>query len=338
MLNGVRLPARHVRAVLWLTAIVTFALLLLPMVRGDVGSAQSPTRGLASRVGAEAAAAITGSPPQAVDRTPYAALPPGGGDSADTAAQGTLGGLGLLDLPGVSVSGGPVSVNDGSATAIFTAYQVYLLGGRVQAQNVRVAARAETRAGQASVDGEIEMDTLLVDGIAVPAPMLNQTIPLPGIGQLVVRELLVDRPGTDRATVIARAFRVVPDETVSALGGEELIVGSAVAGVPNVALSPPLTPQLQPRTTIAPILPLSTRSPIDRSLDTSRVDNDNLSFDDNFEEDNESDDNVRTGGSTGGTVSPARTSTPVVVTVVVVVQTATPQVTATPSPSATPVR
>ena len=280
-----------------------------------------------TRVGAEAMAVGLGSPPRALDGSPYAALPPAGGNVTDAAPATTVGGVGTIELPGVAVSGGPVGGTDGSATATISAFRVELFGGRIRARDVRVDATASLADGQASVGGDVFFDGLVVDGMPYPAPELNQEIPLPGVGTLVVRERNLIQFGPAAATVFVRAFRIIPagESVPGAPTGGDVVIGAATAGVPDVALAPPGSLRSGAIPTVGEYVAISTRAPVDLSVPDPNVDNDNLDFDNDNDFDNGNDNGGSPTAATGtGTPRATSATTPVVVTVVVVVQTPTP--------------
>ncbi|MDP8921380.1 MAG: hypothetical protein M3O34_00670, partial [Chloroflexota bacterium] len=294
-----------------------------------------------TRIGAEAMAAGVGAPPRALDGAPYAALAPAGGSVVDAAPSTVIGGVGTIELPSVTVSGGPVGGVDGTATTTATVWRVELFGGRVRAGDVRVDAMASLTDGQASVGGDVSIEGLVVDGVPYPAPELNQQIPLPGIGTLVVRERSLVQFGPAAATVFVRAFRIVPfgASVAGVPDGSEIVIGAATAGVPGFALAPPRVIRSDAIPTVGEYVAISTRAPIDLSVPQPSIedidfDNDNDDFDnDNDADDGDDDadeDEDESENDNGGTVTrtgtPRETSSdaPVVVTVVVVVQTPTP--------------
>ena len=328
------MPGRRGRAAVRLMAVGLLMALLGTSIGAARGAAQIIPSGQApnppTRVGAEAMVAGLGAPPRALDGSPYAALPPAGGNVTDAAPSTTIGGVGTIDLPGVSVSGGPVGGTDGSATTTFSAFRVDLFGGRVRARDVRVDATAGLTDGQATVGGDVFFEGLVVDGVPYPAPELNQQIALPGIGTLVVRERSLVQFGPASATMLVRAFRIIPsDGAVAGVpAGEEIVIGAATAGVPNVALAPPgmLTSNALP--TVGEYVAISTRAPVDLTVPQPNIDNDNLDFDNDNDFDNGNGNGNDNSGSvaTGTRTTPGPTSStaPVVVTVVIVVQTPSP--------------
>jgi hypothetical protein len=315
---------------------------ILALVGASVGAAQAPSAPVPNPptwAGAEAVAASVGAPPVPVSGGPYAALPPAGGNVTQAAGTLALGGVGTLDLPSVSASGGPIEGRGGTASTTAAIWRVDLFGGRVRARDVRVSARAGMDLGQATADGDVYFEGLTVDGRYYPDPALNQEIPLPGLGRLVVRERTVLQFGPAAATAFVRAFRVVLTEggVAGAPVGGEVLIGAVAAGVPDVALLPPGAPAADARPTIGEYVPISTRAPVDTTIRTTIIgnenapdDNDNDNDDDNGNgntNDNGGDDGAAPTGTPRSTGTPGGT-TPVVVTVVVVVQTPTPS----PSP------
>lgn len=319
----------------WWAAVRLVAVGVLMAVMGtSIGAAQVIPSGQApnppTRVGAEAMVAGLGAPPRALDGSPYAALPPAGGNVTDAAPSTIIGGIGTIDLPGVTASGGPVGGTDGSATTTVSAFGVDLFGGRVRVRDVRVDATASLTDGQASVGGDVYFEGLVADGVPYPAPELNQEIALPGIGTLVVRERSIVQFGPAAATIVVRAFRIIADDgAVAGLpAGSELVIGSATAGVPDVALAPPGALTTNPIPAAGEYVAISTRAPIDLTVPDPVVDNDNLDFDNDNDFDEENGNGNDNGGSvatgTGATPGPASSPVPVVVTVVIVVQTPSP--------------
>ncbi len=337
------LTMRRAGALVRLTLVMLGALLVGATLRGDAGFAQGSSA--PSTVGrAEAVTAAQGAPPRALDRSPYAALPQTGGSVSDSDLQYVIAGLGLVDLPVVSVHGGPASGPGDTATSTVTARNVNLFGGRVRAANIRVTARAGLLDGQVSVDGDAEIEGLTVDNVAYPAPAPSEAIPLPGIGTLVVREVQVTELGPGAASVAVRALHVVPDSTSGPLGTSELLVGAATAGAPDIVLSPPSVLAARQVSTLEPYVVIDSHVP-------SSFSNENFD-DDDFDDDDFESDNQTTASSAGslpsnagslassagssGTPGGTTASGSVVVTVVVVVQTPTSERSPTAAPARTP--
>jgi len=301
--------------------------------RGSAQVPSAPVPNPPTRVGAEAVVAARGAPPRPLDGSPYAALPPAGGNVVDAASSTSIPGVGIVELPGVAACGGPTGGTGSSATTTVSAWRVELFGGRVRAGDIRVTAKASLADGQASVDGDASFEGLVVDGVPYPAARPGQQIPLPGIGTLIVRERTVVQFGPASATVTVRAMRIVPSgNTVAGVPADgEVVIGAASDGVPDFALSPPDVLTSDVVATPDSYVAISTRAPIDLSVRDTIVGNDNFEIDnDNFEIDNG---NGNSNGGTSATPGSTRTvttgtSAPIVVTVVIVVQ--------TPSPSSLP--
>ena len=340
------LSGRRWRAAVRLVAVG----LLMALFGTSIGAARSSAQIVSSgqvpypptRVGAEGMVAALGTPPRALDGSPYAALPPAGGNVSDAASATTIGGIGTIQLPGVTANGGPVGGSGGTATSTVSMFRVDLFGGRVRADDVRVDATASLSnlgSAQASVGGDVFFDRLVVDGVPYPAPELNQQIPLPGIGTLVVRERSIVQFGPAAATVFVRALRIVPvgAGVAGAPAGGEIVIGAATAGVPDVALAPPRALTSDAFPTVGQYVPISTRAPVDLSVPDPDVDNDNLDFDNDNDDNGNGNDNGSGGVATAtGTPRATASAAPVVVTVVVVVQTATPPTPTPPTPRSTP--
>jgi hypothetical protein len=296
------------------------SLLLLWVVNGDYGTAQ----GLGA--GAQAMTVAMGPPLKALDRAPYASVPAAGGSASDSSVQYAIEGLGLVDLPLVTANGSGSGTSGTSANATVWTSSVNLFGARVRVSSLRVTASANSTAGAASATGDVVIEGLVVDNVPINPVEPNQSIPLPGIGTVIAREVHI-APGGAIAT--ANGLRIVGDPASGPLAGKELIVAQAAAGIPSVPLTPPavaaapLSSVLQPRPPLGTLVPLVVRDDND-NFSSSDDDNDNLDSDDNdnFEIDN---DNVVTANRTV-TITPTRGA-------------GTPEATATPTrtPTRTPV-
>ena len=75
-----------------------------------------------------------------------------------------------------------------------------------------------------------------MDNVPVAPVGLNHSIPFPGIGTLVAREVQVDPSG---AVAMAHGLRITGDPASGPLKGSQLIVAGAAAGIPGVTLAPP---------------------------------------------------------------------------------------------------
>ncbi|MCC6176030.1 MAG: hypothetical protein IT305_12055 [Chloroflexi bacterium] len=310
------------------------AALLATSLDATRGAAQAPEQ--VARVGAEAVAAAVGAPPVPIDGGPYAALSPVGGNVVDAAGTTSIPGVGTLDLPSVTVSGGPTTSNGGTTTTTATIWNVDLFGGRVKAGDVRVTASATLTDGQAAVDGDVTFENLVVDGVPYPAVGPNTQIPLPGIGTLVVRERSIFQAGPGSATIWVRAFHVLAGGSggPGIPAGGEASIASVTAGIPGVALTPPRVLSTNAVGAPGQYIAIATRAPIDTSIRESVVGNLNANFNGNFN-DNSGNGNGNDNGGAGAPPVRTLTSEPVVVTVVIVIQTPT-SAPATSAPTATP--
>jgi hypothetical protein len=279
--------------VLGMTAL---SLVLLWSLSGNYGAAQ----GLGA--GAQALTVAMGPPQKALDRAPYAAVPAAGGSASDSSVQYAIEGLGLVDLPLVTANGSGSS-SSASATATAWTSPVYLFGGRVRVNSLKVNASANSSAGFPTASGDAVIDGLVVDNVPVSVLEPNQSIPLPGIGTVVARDVQID-PGGALATV--NGLRIVGDPASGPLAGKELIVAQAAAGIPSVPLTPPTVAAAPLGSALQPRPPLSTLVPL-VGFDHDD-DNDNFSFDDD-DNDNFSSDNDNFGTGRGAGITNA-TSTP----------------------------
>jgi hypothetical protein len=283
----------------------TLSLLVLWSLSGDYGAAQ----GLGA--GAQAMTVAMGPPLKALDRAPYAALPAAGGSASDSSVQYAIEGLGLVDLPLVTANG---SGSGGSASTTATAWTsaVNLFGGRVRVNSLRVNASTNSTTGSASSSGDVIIEGLVVDNVPVPVVELNQSVPLPGIGTVIAREVQVAPGG---ATATANGLRIVGDPASGPLAGKELIVTQASAGIPSVTLTPPtvaaapLSSVLQPRPPLGTLVPLSGFGDND-NFSSDDDDNDNFDFNDNENfNDNGNTNTASTRTPTRGTGSSGATAT-----------------------------
>jgi hypothetical protein len=217
-----------------------------------------------------------------MDRAPYAALPAGGGSASDSAVQYVIEGLGLVDLPLVTVNGSSSTGAGPSASATSWTSSVNLFGGRVRVSSLKVSANVISAGGVANASGDVTIEGLVVDNVPVAPVELNHSIPLPGIGTVIAREVQID-PSAAVATV--HGLRVAGDPASGPLKGSQLIVAGASAGIPGVPLAPPAVAAAPLSLVLQPRPPLDTLEPLARL--TSFDDNDNSSSDDdNFENDN----------------------------------------------------
>ncbi len=321
-----------------------FSLVILWSLSGDYGAAQ----GLGA--GAEAVTAAKGQPAKALDRSPYAAVPAAGGSASDSSVQYVIEGMGLVDLPLVTVNGfGSGSTASASATAWTS--NVYLFGGRVRVSSLRVSASASSPDGQPSTSGDVAIEGLVVDNVPVFPVEVNQSIPLPGIGTVIAREVVI---APDGAMVFARGLRVTGETASGPLSGSQLIIAGTSAGIPSVPLAPPavaaapLSGVLQPRPPLGTLEPIAGSSSSGDNDNSSSDNSDNSSSDNNDNFSSDSNDNVGNGNiiqaartptrgtagptATGGTAVPTATVTPTVTVTSTPTQTSTPTRTPTPKP------
>jgi hypothetical protein len=312
--------------------IAAFSLILSWSLSGGATLAQTsaPTIG----AGAEAVTAAMNLPQRAMDRAPYAALPSGGGSASDSSVQYVIEGLGLVDLPLVTVSGSGSTEAGPSASATSWTSSVNLFGGRVRVSGLKVSAGVSGADGQVSASGDVTIEGLVVDNVPVTPVELNHSIPLPGIGTVIAREVQID---PSDAVVAAHGLRVAGDPASGPLKGSQLIVAGAAAGIPGVPLAPPavaavpLSLVLQPRPPLDTLQPLTRLTSFDSNDNRSFDDNDNSSFgdDDDFENDNVSTASSGTSGSTRGTSGSTATLTQSSGTQTNTTQTVTTQTTTT---------
>jgi hypothetical protein len=315
--------------------ITVFGLIILWGVSGDYGSAQ----GLGA--GAEAVTAARGQPPKAFDRSPYAAVPAAGGASSDSSVQYAVEGLGLVDLPLVTANGAG-SGSNASASATAWTSSVYLFGGRVRVSSLRVSASASSPDGQPSTSGDVAIEGLVVDNVPIFPVEVNQSIPLPGIGTVIAREVVI---APDGAMVFVRGLRVTGETATGPLSGSQLIIAGTSAGIPSVPLAPPAVAAAPLSGVLQSRPPLGTLEPIAGSSssgdnNSSSDNNDNSSSDNNDNFSSDSNDNVGNGNiiqaartptrgtagptATGGTAVPTATVTPTVTVTSTPTQTSAP--------------
>jgi hypothetical protein len=303
---------------------------ILWSLSGDYGAAQ----GLGA--GAEAVTVARGQPPKALDRSPYAAVPVTGGSASDSSVQYAIEGLGLVDLPLVTVNGFG-SGSNASASATAWTSGVYLFGGRIRVSSLRVSASASSPDGQPSTSGDVAIEGLVVDNVPIFPVELNQSIPLPGIGTVIAREVVT---APDEAMVFARGLRVTGETATGPLSGSQLIIAGTSAGIPSVPLAPPAVAAAPLSSVLQPRPPLGTLEATIRTINSG--DNDNSFSDDNDNFSSDDNDNVGNGNAsevtrtptrgtagptaTGGTAVPTATVTPTVNA------TSTPTRTSTPNP------
>lgn len=324
-----------------LAPIVAIVLLLTTWTHGAVSSAAA--------IGGEAYTLASGAPLRPVPGSPRVLLPLAGGTRVDAASGADVtptAGVSTLDQLAASTVG---TLGDDGATVVSTATIgfVELFNGAVRATNVRAVATSIQGGDSTFSHGEVTFGSLLVAGQAYSDPRPNQRVELPGLGYVVINEQLVGGDGQTSSSTIVRALRLqvtapnVPDVPP----GTELIIASAASGVPEigadtaVAALPPTTPSLLTTTTV-PSIPLSTRAPIDTTIDVFGFDNDNLELDNDNFDDNSDNANANANDNAGQTASPSSgTSAPIVVTVVVVVATpGTTLIQAPATPAAPPTR
>ncbi len=277
-----------------------------------------------------------GEPPKALDRSPYAAVPAAGGSASDSSVQYAIEGLGLVDLPLVTVNGF-ASGSNASASATAWTSGVYLFGGRVRVSSLRVSASASSPDGQPSTSGDVAIEGLVVDNVPIFPVELNQSIPLPGIGTVIAREVVT---APDEAMVFARGLRVTGETATGPLSGSQLIIAGTSAGIPSVPLAPPAVAAAPLSSVLQPRPPLGTLEATIRTINSG--DNDNSFSDDNDNFSSDDNDNVGNGNASEATRTPTRgtagptatggTAVPTATVTPTVNATSTPTRTSTPNP------
>ena len=312
--------------------VVVVAILLL----ANVVTAE-PSTVVADRVAGEAYTLATGVPARPIVGSPQRVLPPGGGTLVDV-SPGTgippIGGVNTIDQLGVTVEGGPTA-EGGAVTSTATVGFIELFDGLVRASNLLVVATSLQQGTRAASSGSVKPGSLLVAGQAYSSPRPNERVELPGLGYVVLNEQLVGGDGQATTSIAVRAIRLVVTEPnlQGVPPGTELVVAHAASGVPAIDATTTVT--TGPPVSGAPIpsVPLSTRAPIDTTIDQSGgvgvIDLDNGN--DN-EEDSDNDDDSDNGNGGADSTPSSGTDRPIVVTVVVVV--ATPGSTPIPAPTA----
>ena len=282
-------------------AVLGLSLGVLWGLSGDTGLAQTGSNE-AIGAGAEAMTAAMGAPPRAMDRAPYAALLPAGAAASDSSDDYAISALGLVELPQADVDGGGGTGASSNASAVASTSAIDLFGGRVRANGIQAHARADVTAGQAHVSGDATIEGLVIDNVTITAVQIGQSIPLPGIGTIVAREVELDPSGQ---LVTVHALRIVGSASSGPLRGSQLVIARASAGIPSVALAPPgvaavpRTGVLRPGSTLTPFEPIDlTSAHTSVSTDDS---NDNFSFNKHFSSDDDDDDDDNDNSSSHGT-------------------------------------
>jgi hypothetical protein len=236
-----------------------------------------------------------------MDRAPYAALSPAGAAASDSSDDYAISALGLVELPQADVDGGGGTGSSSNASAVASTSAIDLFGGRVRANGIQAHARADVTAGQAHVSGDATIEGLVIDNVTITAVQIGQSIPLPGIGTIVAREVELDPSGQ---LVTVHALRIVGSASSGPLRGSQLVIARASAGIPSVALAPPAvaavprTGVLRPGSTLTPFEPIDlTSAHTSVSTDDS---NDNFSFNKHFSSDDDDDDDDNDNSSSHG--------------------------------------
>ena len=317
-----------------LTLLVAAVLLANAVAAGGSGAAAT------DRAAGEAYALGIGSPLRPVTNCPAVVLPPGGGTVVRSSAGGDVApvsGITSIDQLAAMVEGG-LTDGGGSVRSTATVGLVELFDGLVRATNVRVVAASAEQGGRFSSSGSATFGSLLVAGVSYPSPRPNERVELPGVGYAVLNEQLGSGDGPTSSTIV-RAIRLVVTEpnVQGAPPGSELVVASVASGVPDIRATAAVASAADPVAGAAPIpsIALSTRAPIDTTIDQSGgVDNVELEdFNDNDSDDD--DDDNDNGGSTTATTPSSDGARPAVVTVVVVIATPGSTPAAGPAPAPT---
>ena len=318
--------------------LVRLVLLVAAVLLANVVAAAGSGAAATDRVAGEAYALGIGSPLRPVTNSPAVVLPPGGGTLVQSSQGGDVApvrGITSIDQLAAMVEGG-LTAAGGSVRSTAIVGLVELFDGLVRATNVRVVATSAEQDGRVSSSGSATFGSLLVAGVSYPSPRPNERVELPGVGYAVLNEQLGSGDGQTASTIVRAIRLVVTEPNLQAVPvGSELVVASVASGVPDIQATAAVASAADPLAAATPIpsIALSTRAPIDTTIDQSGgVDNVELEdFNDN-DSDNDDDDGNDNGGSNTTATASSNGARPAVVTVVVVIATPGSTPAAAPTP------
>lgn len=171
-----------------------------------------------------------------IPRTPDVILPPDGGMVEDQVLTVSVPGI-LVSRTLTVMTSGAIGANTASAQSSATVEQLDIRNGLVTAR--LVVAMASSTANGSTATSNAEGSTLVgltVNGTALgditPAP--NTTIPIPGVGSVILNEQLPSGDGVHSTALTVNMIHVVLNGTLNG----DIIVASAHSDV-NFALAPP---------------------------------------------------------------------------------------------------
>jgi hypothetical protein len=182
-----------------------------------------------------------------VPKTPHVVLPSSGGFAGETVltvsapADGSLLSSQTLHV----MTAGSAGPTDAFATSVATTEEVNLLNGLITADVVLAmstsygdgSSATSDATGSAIVGLTINLPGLTFDPVIAPPP--NTTIPLPGIGSIILNEQL---PGGDGVHTSALTVNMIHVRLNGLLGSGDIIVSSAHSDVNFTAPQPPGQP------------------------------------------------------------------------------------------------
>jgi len=156
-----------------------------------------------------------------------------------TVANATV--TGVLTSGNVTDSSTDVSTpTQASATSTSNVQNVAILGAAVTADSVTaVATSVSNGASASSSPAGTTFANLRINGVAQGAVAANTTVPLPGIGSVIINEQVPSGNGTTTSGLLVNALHVRVTTAGILPAGSEVIIASALS---NAACSVPLVP------------------------------------------------------------------------------------------------
>lgn len=174
-----------------------------------------------------------------VGPTPHVVLPPQGGMVAEELLSITVPNL-VVSKTLTVLTTGSIGPNTASAHSSSTVEQLNLLNGLVTAQ--AVVAMSTSTADGSTATSTAEGSTLIgltINGSLAPdvAPPPNTTIPIPGVGTVILNEQIASGDGVRSSALTVNMIHVILSDPVTGTISGEIIVASAHSDV-NFAPAP----------------------------------------------------------------------------------------------------
>jgi hypothetical protein len=160
-----------------------------------------------------------------------------GVSSSNTAAAGqfAVGSVGAITDTASTSQSGRTKAADASSTIASVD-----LDGMVKASGLSVTSESSDTSGTYATTGDATFTDLTIEGVSFPeAPAANTSVPVPGLGTLVLNEQKVAKTASGGVSLVVRAIdlEISASNTVGLPAGLHVVVGEARTGLTGPAIA-----------------------------------------------------------------------------------------------------